>query len=196
MTKNYWEGKSIRLRAIEEGDVTRIVESRNSINNENQWYYDKIMLPESEAAMKKFCDEVLAEQKKDDKYFFIIETLNGSFVGHIYVWHTQRREGVFKYGILVDDVHKGKGYAKEALIIVLDYYFNELNYQKCNPTVYEFNTRSQAFHEKFGFVREGVLRNEVYTRGQYFSMVCYGMLKVEFGTLYGHFGELLCKVTI
>jgi len=189
MTKNYWQGKNIRLRAFEDGDVARLVKARNMFNNENQWFYDKLLLPDSEAGVKAACSELLASQKKDDKYFFIIETLDGQFAGQVEVWHTRQHEGVFKYGIQIEDAHKGNGYATEALVIVLDYYFNELNYQKCSPTAYEFNPRSQAFHEKFGFTREGVLRNEVYTRGRYYSMICYGMLKDEFNALYKHFPQ-------
>jgi len=189
MANNYWQGQNILLRAFEENDITRILQSRNSVNNENQWFYDKLEFPESESGIKTAVTELLAQQKKDDKYFFIIETLDGQFAGQVEVWHTHRHNGVFKYGIQIEDDHKGKGYAAEALIIVLDYYFNELNYQKCSPTAYEFNPRSQAFHEKFGFTREGVLRNEVYTRGKYYNMICYGMLKEEFNALYKHFQQ-------
>jgi RimJ/RimL family protein N-acetyltransferase len=104
----------------------------------------------------------------------------------VYVWFTQTRERFFRYGIQIDEAYRKKGYAAEALVIVLDYYFNELNYQKCCPTAYEFNKRSQAFHERFGFVKEGVLRNEVFTRGKYYSMVYYGLLRDEFNAKYKH----------
>ena len=182
MAKNYWQGKHIKLRALEEKDITRFVNLRNTPDSEADWYHDRIFLPESETTAKKHLEELVAEQK-DDKFFFIVENETAP-VGTIYVWEARRREGVFRYGIQIEEPHRAKGYAKEALIIILDYYFNELNYQKCAPYAYEFNTRSQAFHEKLGFTKEGILRNETYTRGKYHSIVYYGMLKNEFNSLY------------
>jgi len=187
MAKNYWQGERIRLRALEERDIGWMVENRNNFDHEAFWLYDKIHCPASEGSMKKIFDGIVAEQQKDDKYYFVIEGMDNDFIGHVTIWHTQVRERMFRYGILLDEKHQGKGYAAEALIIVLDYYFNELNYNKCAPTVYGYNTKSQAFHERFGFIREGALRNEIYSRGVYHDLVCYGMLKDEFNARYKHF---------
>jgi len=187
MAKNYWEGKNIRLRALEENDIACLVEQRNAQNHEAYWCYDKIYLPEHENGMTKIFEEIMAAQKKDDKFYFVIDSLDDDFIGHVYIWHTQSRERMFRYGIMLHEEHQGKGYAAEALVIVLDYYFNELNYNKCAPTVYNYNKASQAFHEKLGFIREGELRNEIYSRGEYHGLVCYGMMKNEFNKRYKHF---------
>jgi len=186
MSGNYWESKNIRIRAAEEADIQRFTDRRNSIDREGQWLEDSLEFPLSEEEARKDIIDYINELSKDDKRFLIIETLAGDYAGYIDVWYTRRRIGNFRYGIKLEPEHRRKGYGKEALIILLDYYFNELNYNKCSPTVYEYNTGSQAFHEEFGFIREGALRSEVYSRGKYHSMIYYGMLKEEFNKLYKH----------
>ncbi|MDR1061860.1 MAG: GNAT N-acetyltransferase [Clostridiales bacterium] len=102
------------------------------------------------------------------------------FLGYIDVWEADRRTGVFKTGIKMREAHRGKGIAARAYAKVLDYYFNELRYQKCAVYVYDFNAASRRFHEKAGFAQEGVLRRECYTGGEYRDAVYYGLLIGEF----------------
>ena len=191
MRNNYWEGKDIRLRALEAHDIDRFVEMRNDPDSEGKWFYDRLLFPESAEDMRKQYADLLLDLK-GDKSYFIIETLDGEVAGNIGVWHTQRREGIFRYGVFIEEEHRRKGYGRQALIIVLDYYFNELNYQKCSATVYEYNKRSQEFQERFGFVREGSLRNELYTRGSYYDEIYYGMLREEFNGMYKHWFSVNC----
>jgi len=57
----------------------------------------------------------------------------------------------------------------------------ELSYQKVNTTVYSFNNPSMLLHEKLGFMKEGQLRNIIFTKGSYYDGICYGMTREEFG---------------
>lgn len=186
MGKNYWENKGIRLRAIEEKDLDIYIKQRNNPDSIRQWYEDEILFPESAMDVKRKFEECLIEFGKDDKRIFIIETLDEEYAGEISVWYTKKKHGVFRYGIFLEEQFRGKGYGKQALIIVMDYYFNELNYQKASPTVYSYNTNSQAFHENFGFTLEGRLINDVYSRGVYHDMLYYGMIKDTFNKLHRH----------
>ena len=75
--------------------------------------------------------------------------------------------------------HRRRGYATEAVQLVLKYYFEELRYQKCLVGVHSNNPASVALHEKLGFVREGTLRRMVYTGGRFHDVHHFGMLKEE-----------------
>lgn len=183
---NFWESKKIRLRAFEEKDMFREIYNRTSPDSVGELYEDYIKLPYSEKEVRERLEKDFLTILDNDKKYFVIENLDEEYVGRVTVWHTDRKNGVFRYGILIDKNNRGKGYGKDALIIVLDYYFNELNYQKASPTVYSFNKNSQAFHEKFGFIKEGQLRNDIYSRGSYHDMIYYGMLKEEFNNLHKH----------
>lgn len=187
MNTNYWQSGEIRLRALEETDLQLFIESRNSPDSVREWYEDRILFPFSASDIKADFEQTRTEYSGGDKRIFVIERLDGEPVGQISVWHLNSHNRYFRYGIYLNAEYRGKGYGKSALIILLDYYFNELNYNKCSPTVYSYNFNSQKFHENFGFQLEGVLREEVFTRGQYFDMNYYGMLRSEFNALYKHF---------
>jgi RimJ/RimL family protein N-acetyltransferase len=64
--------------------------------------------------------------------------------------------------------------------LVLRYYFQELRYQKVTVRVYSFNDASIRLHEKLGFQLEGRLRRTVYTNGEYFDELIYGLTVEEF----------------
>ena len=70
--------------------------------------------------------------------------------------------------------------ASEAIRLVLRYYFDELGFQKCNVGVYSFNEASIRLHEKLGFTREGVQRRSIFTRGQYYDNILFGITAEEF----------------
>lgn len=55
-----------------------------------------------------------------------------------------------------------------------------LRYQKVTVYIYSFNERSMKIHESLGFQCEGRIRRAVYTNGNYYDEVLYGMTSEEF----------------
>ena len=183
---NYWKRNNIIIRAFEERDIENFVKNNTMADSLQQWYYDFITFPKSSGDVLKTLEAMLGDSK-EDRRILVIENDNGEYVGEVFIWYADKRNGVFRYGISIYEQFRGRGYAKNALIIILDYYFNELNYVKCSPTVYEYNKNSQLFHEKLGFVLEGRLRDEIFTRGKRFDLFYYGMTRGEFNEKYSHF---------
>lgn len=186
MHRNYWHTDKISLRAFESGDVERAVANRNKIDSNLYWLYDAIKLPQTSERMRADYTEMIKEWEKDDKCLLAIENTEEEYVGDISVWQTKRPEMYFTYGIFIEEHHQKKGYARDALKILLDYYFNEVGYNKVEASVYGYNASSQSFHERFGFTLEGILRNHLYSRGRYHDTLVYGMLKDEFNSIYQH----------
>ena len=60
----------------------------------------------------------------------------------------------------------GQGYASEAIALVRDWAFRELDLQKLNAGIYVGNIGSRRAFEKCGFELEGTLRQEVVSAGQ------------------------------
>lgn len=182
---NYWETDKIKIRAFDESDIDRIIENRNNRNSTVDWLHDDIFLPKSPAQLKEELAEFVKEQK-DEQCRLVIETRSGTFVGEVWIWMTNRRGRNFMYGIEIATAFQGQGYGKDALKIVFDYYFNELAYNKAISQVYGYNTNSQNFHTKFGFIQEGILREHDFTRGKFWDRYTYGLLAREFNEKYSH----------
>lgn len=75
--------------------------------------------------------------------------------------------------------HQGNGYATEATELLLDYVFRECGFHKVAAYVHETNTASAAVLESLGFQREGILRREVFTDGEWLDEYRYAVLADE-----------------
>ncbi len=88
--------------------------------------------------------------------------------------------GTFGFGLGVGRPHQRRGYASEAIVLLLRYMFGERRYQKANVGVYAYNTASLELHAKLGFVVEGRRRRAVFMGGRYHDEVLLGLTVEEF----------------
>jgi RimJ/RimL family protein N-acetyltransferase len=73
----------------------------------------------------------------------------------------------------------GRGYGTDAMRVMLRFAFTELNLRRVSLTVYEYNRRAIRSYEKAGFVVEGRVRQCLNRDGQWWDMLCMGILKEE-----------------
>jgi RimJ/RimL family protein N-acetyltransferase len=177
---NYWDGTLIRLRGVEPDDA----EIHYLLNRDEEIArnIDQVFPPTSRAFVRQWAERKSTQDFQNDEFFFQMERLEDDLlVGGISTNHCDPRTGTFSYGLHVLPEYRRKGYAAEAVCLVLRYYFQERRYQKANVPVYAFNAASIALHERLGFTLEGRLRRSVYTRGQHFDLLWYGITADEFG---------------
>ncbi len=178
MTKNFWQGKKVRLRGIEPPDAELFI--RWNLDSERARHLDFVWPPLSQSAIRSWVEEQSKKRLENDAYYWMIETLAGVAVGGIDTHHCNAHDGTFGYGIDVAREHQRLGYASEAIMIVLRYYFQELRYQKVTVPVHSNNPASVRLHEKLGFRLEGTLRRMFYTQGEYVDEYWFGLTKEEF----------------
>lgn len=182
--KPYWEGRRVRLRAMEPDDAQYHYElNRQRGVDRNQ---EMVHVPSSMARVRKWVNEAAETGYRDgDAFTFQIESLEtGELVGTIDTHHMDPRVGVLSYGIAVHERHRRKGYASDAICLLLRYYFLERRYQKANVGVFSFNDDSIRLHERLGFQLEGRQRRTTYTAGEFHDMLWYGMTVEEFRDLH------------
>ncbi|MEO8392298.1 MAG: GNAT family protein [Chloroflexota bacterium] len=176
---NIFEGQRVRLRAVEPRDWEAHQQWDRDTEMARNAY--EIPFPQSALSYRQWAErETQRKESGDEDYRFQIETLDGVQVGTINTNDCNRRCGTFKYGLAVMGQHQRKGYASEAIRLVLRYYFQERRYQKCTANVYSFNTPSQKLHESLGFTLEARLRRMIYTNGAFHDLLMYGITKEEF----------------
>ena len=175
---NYWQGMHVRLRGIEPSDAEAFFawnqDSRMARNLDYVW------VPTSLESVKRWAEEEAIKKPEGDAFRWVIENNDGEFVGSIDTHHCDRRTGTCEYGIAVPKEHQRRGYASEAILLVLRYFFEELRYQKVTVHVHSDNVPSAQLHERLGFQLEGRLRRMVFTRGQYSDDLVFGMTVEEF----------------
>ncbi len=174
-----WQGRKVCLRAVEPEDWA--VFHANDADTEAQRSGYEIPFPRSQADSREWAVREAKAAGDQHQYRFVIERLQDPVVvGTLNTHGCNPRNGTFEYGIALFRPHWGHGYAKEAIRLTLQYFFNELRYQKCNVTVYEFNMPSMKLHEALGFQREGRIRRNIYTDGKFYDEFIYGLTKEEF----------------
>jgi RimJ/RimL family protein N-acetyltransferase len=174
---NFWQGRLVRLRGVEPSDAETF--ARWNLDSEAARELEFVWPPVSLAQIRHELGEASLRKLEADAFRWVIEDADAQAVGQISTHDCDHRSGVFSYGLSVAREHRRRGYAGEAVRLVLKYYFEELRYQKCLVGIHSNNPASVALHEKLGFVREGTLRRMFYTGGRFHDMHHYGMLKEE-----------------
>ena len=176
---NIWKGEKVRLRAAVPDDYILYIDENGDIDTDIERRFEKIDMPFTAQMRRVMLEKAVADNKGDD-FLFTVENENGDAVGQIVVFDTNLRMGCFKYGLFFTRNAQHKGYAAEAVKILMSYYFCQLRYHKANVYIYDFNIPSLRFHEKMGFVREGTLREVAFIDGKYHDAVYYGITADEF----------------
>src|SRR5262245_31961790 len=175
---NFWQGEKIRLRGIEPSDAEHFI--RWNLDSERARHLDFVWPPISNTSVHTMVEEQSKRKFEDDSFHWIIENRESEPVGSISTHHCNPRYGTFSYGIDIAPEHQRKGYASEAIQLVMKFYFEELRYQKVTVGVHGNNEPSIRLHEKLGFQLEGTHRRMAYTHGQFVDLLWFGMTVEEF----------------
>ena len=178
--RSIWQGTRVRLRGVEPGDWETFAAWGGDDFTARRSF--EIDFPMSREWIKQRTEKTAVARPENDCFRWLIETIDGQPVGTINTHGCDRRVGSFSYGLVIAAAHQRRGYAREAVQLVLRYYFEELNYQKVTVDVYDYNEASRRFHESLGFTLEGRIRRTVYTDGKHHDEFVYGLLREEFAS--------------
>ncbi len=74
---------------------------------------------------------------------------------------------------------RGKGYGADALRVLVNYCFQEMNLHRVGLVVSGFNAQAIQMYERVGFTHEGAMRDYVYRDGSYYDMLHMSVLDHE-----------------
>ncbi len=172
-------GERIKLRALERRDL----EKRYAWLND--WkimrYYGSFgFRVKSYEEIKQWYEERIADNYSD--YIELsIETLTGKYIGWAILSGIDWKNQVAEFRIVIGDKdYWSEGYGQEATQLMLSYAFEELNLNRVFLRVDHRNVGGIKAYEKSGFVREGVLRQEIYSEGEFHDNIIMAILKEEY----------------
>ncbi|KYH35470.1 spermidine N(1)-acetyltransferase [Clostridium tepidiprofundi DSM 19306] len=123
-------------------------------------------------------------QSKSDKntFSFAIESIKDSkYIGGCGINNIDWKNSIATVGIFIGNKnYLGKGFGTDAMNLLLEFIFCEMNIHKVKLHVYSFNKRAIRSYEKCGFVKEGTLRQELFREGKYHDEYIMGILREEF----------------
>lgn len=167
-------GKAIRLTAMRKEDL----ESYSMWNSVPAFGRNYNSTPIRELSVKK--TEEWFHEHSDKDYRFAIRSLKSEdFLGVCAIediaW--PHRAGWLSIA-LGPDFH-GRGYGREAMELLTNYGFNELNLHRLQLTVFSYNEPAIKLYESLGFKHEGTFREFLQRDGQRYDMNLYGLLANE-----------------
>jgi UDP-4-amino-4,6-dideoxy-N-acetyl-beta-L-altrosamine N-acetyltransferase len=169
-------GKRIKLRAIEEEDIPKMVEWRNS-PDVYEFFYE--YEPLSKIKQKMWLEKHFADPTEK---LFIISTLDGEAIGTVGFVHIDHRNRKAEWGrfLIGEEKYSKGGYGAEVEFLILEYAFEHLNLNKLYCEVLTNNPTVISLHKKFGFKEEGVFRQHIYKGSEYVDAVVMSLLREEY----------------
>lgn len=79
--------------------------------------------------------------------------------------------------IVLSPAHQGKGYAKEAVRLLVNYAFQTMNLHKVHLKCAEKNERAVSLYKNAGFETEGVLRDDLFIDGEYQNTLIMSIIR-------------------
>lgn len=178
--KTLFEGDLVRLAAPRPEDAECFV----------RWSHDPEYLRQvdTDTARPRTLAEINEEFSKspahtNELYFHLRTVAEDRLIGfgalHSIEWNNQA--GILSIGI-GEPEYRGKGYGTDALRLLLNYAFNELNLYRVGLDVISDNIRAIRTYEKAGFRREGEMRASVLRDGVRAGRVIMGILREEWAS--------------
>lgn len=165
------------LTKIESNDMQYIYEWFSDVDFLRTYDYMPPVSQTKEQVDKAFSDY---EKNEESVVFAIKIRENNQIIGIAGFDDIVKENKVATLFIGIGDKNsRGRGYGKEALNLLLEYGFNELNFYRIQLNVLEFNHAAIALYEKVGFKREGIFREFALRDGNRYDLYLYGLLKNE-----------------
>ena len=175
---NTLKGEHIYLRALEPSDLDFLYKLEN---DETTWEVSNTFAPYSKYVLKQYLDNAhldIFEVKQLRLVVCVAET--DSAVGFVDLFEfdpKHRRVGV---GIIIfARKDRQKGYASEALKLLLSYVFANLGVHQVFANITRDNEASIRLFEKLGFQLSGEKKDWIYVAGNYKDELFYQCLNEE-----------------
>jgi len=170
-------GNNIYLRNVKVEDAATIVQWRNDFDLK----YLAGVKPIDQASLETEIN--FAINSEDEAFIMVVKKLNDEPIGYIRLnrMPSESFKDILWLRMVIGKKEEcGKGYGGEALRLVLDWLFNELNIHKVECETFNYNVRAIHFFEKVGFKREGLRRKGHFYNGEYYDVIMFGLLKEEY----------------
>ena len=146
------KGKLVNLRAVEKKDLEDIMKWVN--DREVTKYLSAFLYPVSRAEEEKFLERAMSHN--DTEKNLVMETKEGDYIGQISLHKIDWKNRNAELGIVIGNKeYWGKGYGTDAIKILLNHAFNQMNLYKVYLRVFDYNQRGTHCYEKCGFKEEG-----------------------------------------
>ncbi|MFW9805624.1 MAG: GNAT family N-acetyltransferase [Candidatus Thorarchaeota archaeon] len=180
-----YNGENVKLRRLELEDADAILEHWNEYQL-RQYFpnpfpkthkeIQNFISSRNEGFVGRYVFTFGIEDKSTQKLVGFIDVSNINWISGT---------GMIDNLVIFDKNDRGKGYGKDAMLVLLDFAFNILGLHNIYLFVYEFNQHAISFYEKIGFQKLGFLREGAYINGKRDDVAIMDIIQRDFVQRYG-----------
>jgi len=177
MNMNILRSENLQLRALEVGDIDILYQWEN---DPDIWRVSNTLSPFSSYQIEEFIRQSGNDVFQNRQLRLMIDLIADGQVkisiGTIDLFDVDpfhQRAGI---GILINEPYRGKGFAREALDILIAYSFRVLMLHQLYTHIAASNKRSIDLFESRGFIRCGVKRNWLRTNDGWEDELMYQLI--------------------
>jgi UDP-4-amino-4,6-dideoxy-N-acetyl-beta-L-altrosamine N-acetyltransferase len=159
-----------KIRPLNTKDLQLILSWRNHPNVRN------FMITQHEITLKEHQNWFDKFNQDSTRSLLIVEELNTP-IGYVQ-FSGISVGGVADWGFYARP-YSPKGTGRKIGTIALNHAFNELKLHKICGQALDFNESSIDFHQRLGFYKEGILRDQHKIDGVYHDLIFFGLIRHE-----------------
>lgn len=162
---NTLKGKTITLRPLEPTDLAFLYQVEN---NESFWRVSNTQKPYSKFLLNQYLDNASQDiYTAKQLRLLIVENETEQAVGLIDIFDFEPKHKRAGLGILVIEESQNKGFAKQAIQMMLNYSTAHLDLHQLHANISSSNERSIALFEKLGFELAGIKKDWNFSQGSF-----------------------------
>ncbi len=174
--------RRLELKAFRRRDAEPLYEAVACSLSELHEWLPWAQLDYSKADAARFIRESQVSWKSGQAYDFALalRQVPDRHVGNVSLWFVSKAYRIGEIGYWIRTDATGSGLATEAAARLLPVAFEELNMHRVILRIAVGNRPSERVAQKLGFVREGLLREEIKVKGSWLDHSVWGLLAGEY----------------
>lgn len=166
------QGNDIHLRALEVADINFLYQLEN---DQSLWHVSNTLTPFSRYALEQYIANSHLDIFEIKQLRLVIEH-NKKPVGCIDLFDFDPQHHRAGVGIVIAKEYESRGFAFEALKIIVKFAFGLLQMHQLYANITVDNEKSINLFEKANFVKTGEKIDWVFTQGNYKNEYCYQLI--------------------
>lgn len=168
----------VYLRALELDDYVLINKWRSDPTI-SKYLGGNVFFVSSERERKSIENKIQDDSK--NIYLSICDTNTNQLIGYTSINNLDLRNRKAEWGgtLIGDTNFLGKGLGKEASALMLRFLFDQYPIHKCYAYCLQEHPATLKLFDSLGFVKDGILRDEVFKNGEFKNILLFSILREE-----------------
>jgi diamine N-acetyltransferase len=169
------ENEQLKLRPLEPEDLDILYKWENDTR---LWVHGHTLSPYSKLSLRQYIANAIEQDVFQSRQLRLMIDLKkeNKTIGTVDLYDLDIRNLRAGIGILIDEAHRNKNYARESLEIVKEYAFSFLHLHQLYAYILPGNRHSVRLFKEAGFIRNGILKDWVHQDAGYSDAAIYQLI--------------------